>query len=113
MGWVPIHTDLGLFSDTSTFVGYCLGIWRCVSFCFPPGISGIAGEIDDDTQSYYIWTHKKFSIGYNGNQIVDVNLTSEGKVKLAAGEKLSFSYEVNKNHFLDQRTEKTEYFKLH
>ena len=56
---------------------------------------GIVGEIDEEGKTYHIWTHKKFSIGYNGNQIVDVNLTSEGKVKLTPGEKIEFSYEVN------------------
>ena len=41
---------------------------------------GIVGEIGDDGTSFYIWTHKKFDVGYNNNQIVDVNLTSEFKV---------------------------------
>ena len=61
-------------------------------------IWGIVGETDDkeDTKSYSIWTHKKFSIGYNGQQIVDVNLTSEGKQQLTPGMKLDFTYEVGK-----------------
>jgi transmembrane 9 superfamily protein 3 len=42
---------------------------------------GIVGEIEDEGSSFYIWTHKKFDIGYNENQIVDVNLTSEYKVR--------------------------------
>lgn len=45
--------------------------------------------------SFKIFTHKKFEIGYNGNQIVDVNLTSDGRVKIQPGTKLSFSYEVS------------------
>lgn len=53
--------------------------------------TGKVGEIDD---GYYVWTHKKFDIGYNEKQIVDVNLTSENKVKLEPGVTLSFSYEV-------------------
>ena len=57
-------------------------------------LSGIVGEIDDEAQTYHIWTHKKFSIGFNGNQIVDVNLTSEGKERLTPNTKLQFSYEV-------------------
>ncbi|XP_046853365.1 transmembrane 9 superfamily member 3-like [Xenia sp. Carnegie-2017] len=56
-------------------------------------IWGIIGEIDN-AKDYYIWTHKKFDIGYNFNQIVDVNLTSESKTKLSVGSKLSFTYEV-------------------
>ena len=70
---------------------FCIVVLSCgIVFLF----QGIVGEIDDEAQAYYIWTHKKFSIGYNGNQIVDVNLTSEGKERLTPGSKLSFSYEV-------------------
>lgn len=43
----------------------------------------------------YIWTHKRFDIGYNGNQIVDVNLTTGKRQKLEVGAELSFTYEVN------------------
>ena len=74
-------------------------------------IWGIVGEIDDKAEDYYVWTHKKFEIGYNNDQvglfeqfchgknlfdlkIVDVNLTSEGRTKLQLGESLAFSYEV-------------------
>ena len=45
----------------------------------------------------YIWTHKKFDIGYNGKHIVDVNLTSEAKVKLQPNVQLKFTYEVLSN----------------
>ena len=41
--------------------------------------TGVVGEIGTD-DTYYLWTHKRFDIGYNGNRIVDVNLTSENKV---------------------------------
>ncbi|XP_070545494.1 transmembrane 9 superfamily member 3-like [Ptychodera flava] len=57
-------------------------------------IWGIVGEIDEGGDGYYIWTHKKFDIGYNNNQIVDVNLTSEAKVKLTPDIKIAFSYQV-------------------
>jgi transmembrane 9 superfamily protein 3 len=53
---------------------------------------GIVGEVDGD--DVYIWTHKKFDIGYNDKYIVDVNLTSEGKEKLKPEAKISFTYEV-------------------
>ncbi|XP_067008459.1 transmembrane 9 superfamily member 3 [Anabrus simplex] len=58
---------------------------------------GIVGEVEDNdgNPTYYIWTHKKFDIGYNGKQIVDVNLTSENKVKLQLNAKIPFTYEVN------------------
>ena len=59
-------------------------------------VSGIVGEIGENKENkeYYIWTHKKFDIGHNGKQIVDVNLTSDAKVKLEEGVEISFSYEV-------------------
>ena len=58
-------------------------------------IWGIVGEIEEKGQDFYIWTHKKFEIGWNGDQIVDVNLTSEGRTKLhLSTEKLEFTYEV-------------------
>ncbi|KAK2162514.1 hypothetical protein LSH36_97g06008 [Paralvinella palmiformis] len=57
-------------------------------------IWGIVGEIEEGGDGYYIWTHKKFDIGYNGKQIVDVNLTSEAKVRLQPNAKIPFTYEV-------------------
>lgn len=57
-------------------------------------IWGIVGEIEEGTSEFYVWTHKKFDIGYNGDRITDVNLTSEAKVKLATNVKIEFSYEV-------------------
>uniref|UniRef100_A0A2R5LIF5 Transmembrane 9 superfamily member n=1 Tax=Ornithodoros turicata TaxID=34597 RepID=A0A2R5LIF5_9ACAR len=58
-------------------------------------IWGIVGEVDESDNNYYIWTHKRFDIGYNGNRIIDVNLTSEVKTKLTVNQKLTFTYEVN------------------
>lgn len=57
--------------------------------------SGIVGEIGEGQENFFLWTHKKFDIGYNGNRIVDVNLTSEAKVELKIGTKVKFTYEVN------------------
>lgn len=37
---------------------------------------------------------QKLEIGFNGNRIVDVNLTSEGKVKLVPNTKIQMSYSV-------------------
>ena len=60
---------------------------------------GIVGEVESeeypDSAEYFIWTHKKLDIGYNGRHIVDVNLTSESKKKLTLGAKIGFTYEVN------------------
>ncbi|KAL6265127.1 transmembrane 9 superfamily member 3 [Pogonomyrmex barbatus] len=63
-------------------------------------IWGVVGEMENNdgiavADSYYIYAHKKFDIGYNGKQIVDVNLTSDNKVKLVQGARIPFSYEVN------------------
>jgi transmembrane 9 superfamily protein 3 len=61
-------------------------------------IWGIVGEVETGTGKeveYFIWTLKKLDVGYNGNQIVDVNLTSDAKVKLVQGEKLTFTYQVH------------------
>jgi transmembrane 9 superfamily member 3 len=56
---------------------------------------GIVGESDKgDINNVYIWTHKKFDIGYNDENIVEVNLTSEVKVKVEPNAKLAFTYEV-------------------
>ena len=74
----------------------------CVLLCVVPiqacivwSPTGIVGEIEEGGENYYIWTHKKFDIGVNGNQVVDVNLTSETKVKLKPGSKMEFSYEAS------------------
>lgn len=60
-------------------------------------IWGIVGEAEDKdgTVNYYIWTHKRFDVGYNGKQIVDVNLTKEVKHKLTPDAVIPFTYEVN------------------
>lgn len=31
--------------------------------------AGIVGEMDDKGDNLYIWTHKKFEVGYNGKQV--------------------------------------------
>lgn len=58
-------------------------------------LQGIVGEADENGEDYYLWTYKKLEIGYNGNRIVDVNLTSEGKVKLVPNTKIQMSYSVS------------------
>lgn len=56
-------------------------------------IWGRVGERGED-KKFYIYTHKKFEIGYNDKQIVDVKLTTEKKELLVANNKIRFSYEV-------------------
>uniref|UniRef100_A0A914RGY4 Transmembrane 9 superfamily member n=1 Tax=Parascaris equorum TaxID=6256 RepID=A0A914RGY4_PAREQ len=57
---------------------------------------GMVGEIDSSTTppTYKLFTHKKLEIGYNKNQIVDVNVTSDVRVPLLPNAEISFSYEV-------------------
>lgn len=57
-------------------------------------IWGIVGEYDEKEDTYWLWTSKKLEIGHNVDRIVDVNLTSEDKVKIKPGATLHFSYEV-------------------
>uniref|UniRef100_A0AAR2K8W6 Transmembrane 9 superfamily member n=1 Tax=Pygocentrus nattereri TaxID=42514 RepID=A0AAR2K8W6_PYGNA len=57
-------------------------------------IWGIVGEADENGEDYYLWTYKKLEIGFNGDRIVDVNLTSEGKVKLVPNTRIAMSYSV-------------------
>uniref|UniRef100_A0A8C4R6J5 Transmembrane 9 superfamily member n=1 Tax=Eptatretus burgeri TaxID=7764 RepID=A0A8C4R6J5_EPTBU len=57
-------------------------------------IWGIVGEVDENMESFYLWTHKKLDIGYNGDKIMDVNLTSEVKVKLVPNIKIPLTYSV-------------------
>lgn len=57
-------------------------------------IWGVVGKEEPD-KKFYIFTHKKFDIGYNGKQIVDVNITPENKELLQVGAKIKFTYEVN------------------
>ena len=43
---------------------------------------------------HFMFTHKKLDIGYNADQIVDVNLTSEFKTKISIESNITFTYEV-------------------
>lgn len=57
-------------------------------------IWGKVGEKED--KKYYIYTHKRFDIGYNNKRIVDVNIqTADKKELLVPGAKIKFTYEVN------------------
>eukprot|EP00316_Scyphosphaera_apsteinii_P000992 CAMPEP_0119321780 /NCGR_PEP_ID=MMETSP1333-20130426/56417_1 /TAXON_ID=418940 /ORGANISM="Scyphosphaera apsteinii, Strain RCC1455" /LENGTH=521 /DNA_ID=CAMNT_0007328835 /DNA_START=14 /DNA_END=1576 /DNA_ORIENTATION=- len=41
-----------------------------------------------------VYTHKKFSISYNSDRIIQVNLTSEDPVELTPGKNIDFTYSV-------------------
>jgi hypothetical protein len=61
---------------------------------------GDYGEGHDDTTPHsntedaYIFTHRRIDIGYNGNHIVEFNVTAGKRAKLVEGETLHFSYQV-------------------
>ena len=83
----------GLFLVSVVFVPpFCFVIcsWACPK-AFVRGRQSI-GTFGCTT---YVWTYKKFDIGYNGDQIVDINLTSDGKVLLEPNVSIAFSFEVN------------------
>lgn len=60
---------------------------------------GMVGEVlRDDTHGRmekHIFTHRSLSIAYNGNRIIEVNLTSENPVPIEVGRKLEFTYTVS------------------
>lgn len=79
----PLHYGLDLYLNT------CLH-----------SSEGIVGEADENGEDHYLWTYKKLEIGFNGNRIVDVNLTSEGKIKLVPNTKIPMSYSVSTGSLL-------------
>eukprot|EP00981_Chlorochromonas_danica_P010976 scaffold3595_cov235-Ochromonas_danica.AAC.14 len=60
---------------------------------------GMVGEtMRDDTHGRmerHIFTHRSLSIAYNGDRIIEVNLTSENPVPLESGRELQFTYSVH------------------
>ena len=69
-------------------------LWVIRITCFVI-LAGIVGEIDENGEDYHMWTHKKLDIGYRENQIVDINLISDKKVKLEPNKNIQFTYEVS------------------
>lgn len=56
---------------------------------------GLVGLPPEETKgALYIYTHKTLEIAYNGNQIIQVNLTSSGWEPLTLGAALPFTYSV-------------------
>lgn len=63
-------------------------------------IEGLIGEYKrqdkDGSESYYLYTHWDFRIGYNGDRIVDVNVTSSYNYReLGPNQDLDFTYTVH------------------
>eukprot|EP00924_Labyrinthula_sp_SR-Ha-C_P001634 maker-scaffold_18-snap-gene-4.43-mRNA-1 protein AED:0.02 eAED:0.02 QI:86/1/1/1/0.5/0.4/5/532/596 len=58
------------------------------------GMVGDKGTEEGPEHKDFIYTHRQFTIGYNGNRVIEVNLTSEEKVEILDGMTLEFSYGV-------------------
>ncbi|KAI1715447.1 endomembrane protein 70 domain-containing protein [Ditylenchus destructor] len=52
----------------------------------------LVGEVEGDKN--LIYTHKKFEIGYNQQQIIDVNIIAEEKKEIHPNQELIFTYEI-------------------
>lgn len=46
-------------------------------------------------ESTFLYTHKNFTIGFNGDRIIEVNMTSEGAVPIEAGHTYDLTYSVH------------------
>jgi len=67
-------------------------------------VTGGADDADADEPSpnpdkatelqYKLFTHRHFDFAFNGNRIIEVNLSSSNPVQLTAGSRLDFSYSV-------------------
>lgn len=65
-------------------------------------IWGMVGEVVSDpsekgkegAEKYYIYTHSKFVATYNGDRVIEVNLTAENPVLIERGQ-IQFTYSVN------------------
>jgi transmembrane 9 superfamily protein 3 len=55
------------------------------------------GMVGEGTKgAAFVFTHSKLSIGYNGDRVIEVNLTSENPQPVAEGSAFEFTYEVEK-----------------
>jgi transmembrane 9 superfamily member 3 len=54
----------------------------------------VKGKDAARSDAHYVYTHKSFEIGYNGPNIITVNLTNEEPVAIKNGGELKFSYSV-------------------
>ena len=52
------------------------------------------GSAEADTFKLYVYTHKHISVAYNGNRIIEVNLTSQHPELIKPGATLDFTYDI-------------------
>jgi len=83
--------------ETATFIHAVSNQYWYQLFLDDLPIWGMVGEVVPEPgqeDKYYIYTHKKFVVTYNGDRVIEVNLTSENPVLLERGSKLDFTYSV-------------------
>lgn len=76
--------ETGASHPYSTAGGY-LRAFRLVNTA--PG----SPEQDNGGRDSFIYTHSRFEVGYNGDRIIQVNLTAENPRPIASGSTLDFS----------------------
>jgi len=95
---MPLKMNIGIFLIyVLTKILFVLIIWYFLRYqMYIDGLPawGRVGERVD--KNFYLYTHKRLEIGYNGKQIIDVNLVADDKKELlTVGAKISFTYEVS------------------
>eukprot|EP00013_Stygamoeba_regulata_P009151 CAMPEP_0177670308 /NCGR_PEP_ID=MMETSP0447-20121125/24007_1 /TAXON_ID=0 /ORGANISM="Stygamoeba regulata, Strain BSH-02190019" /LENGTH=578 /DNA_ID=CAMNT_0019177437 /DNA_START=82 /DNA_END=1814 /DNA_ORIENTATION=- len=61
-------------------------------------IWGMVGEVineGDNKEKHMLYTHKSLSLAYNGNRVIEVNLTSSEPVEVVDGTPIHFTYSVS------------------
>lgn len=72
-----------------------LPIWGMVGEVSGDDDGGEARDADPDADGEpLMYTHRRLSIGYNGDRIIQVNLTSENPTNLSPGAEITFTYTV-------------------
>ena len=71
-----------------------LPIWGMVGELASPEPPEGAPVPADGESEPLLYTHKRFVIAYNGDRVIQVNLTSENPVSIAEGAIIDFSYSV-------------------
>ena len=96
---VCIYDTLGIFSfdilhfpDWFQMVVDDLPVWGMVGE-IPQG--ELRGQHSQELHDkMHLFTHRSFRIGYNGDQIVEVNITGTNKVEIGPKQRLDFTYDV-------------------
>ena len=98
---MPFYTTIGIKCTSTT----CLcGAWwerftttrRCPQSTLQrPRAMRMLGVLQEvDTFKLYVYTHKHISVAYNGNRIIEVNLTSQHPELIKPGATLDFTYDI-------------------